>query len=99
MGFTANLRKRANMAVDGLLFLGGSGEAGGESAGKPDRIKTEGPGLNQHAHSKGLLFCGWLCHPDLEEKIVERWREGGERREGAGRKHWRRLFQRQCWCW
>ena len=57
------------------------GEAGGESAGKPDRIKTEGPGLNQHAHSKGLLFCGWLCHPDIEEKIVERWREGGGRKE------------------
>lgn len=63
MGFTANLKKRANMCVDRLLFLGGSGEAGGENAGRSDRIKTEGFGLNQHAHSKGLRSLLWLALP------------------------------------
>lgn len=41
MGFTANLQKRAKMTAHRQAFLGGGGEAGGESAGKSGRIKQK----------------------------------------------------------
>lgn len=75
-GFTANPEKRAKMAADRLWFLGGWGE----SAGKSDRRKTEGPLLNQPTHSKGLVYLLWLA---LLPRVGEQEKRGEERRKRA----------------
>lgn len=75
-GFTANPEKRAKMAADRLWFLGGWGE----SAGKSDRRKTEGPLLNQPTHSKGLVYLLWLA---LLPRVGEQEKRGEERRGGV----------------
>lgn len=63
-------------------------EAGGESAGKSNRRKTEGPLLNQPTHCKGLLYLLWLALTlRLLGEEKRREEKGGEGRRGEeGRK-------------